>query len=160
MTGCTSKGLKAAKIGDGRVLGGEVILTSFRPLKCDDQNIGIRILRWRNRLGRPSTLATAVLLAPLFCYRWRLATLGNTTVETTQSMLLIPTCSFFEIVPCAAHALVSPASASKSLIDFPASSTWSQKQGLIVGLQSDGTRGTATLQVWQQCMEGWGNPTS
>ncbi|EFN60120.1 hypothetical protein CHLNCDRAFT_133478 [Chlorella variabilis] len=48
-------------------------------------------------------------------------------------MLLIPTCSFFEIVPCAAHALVSPASASKSLIDFPASSTWSQKQGLISG---------------------------
>ncbi|KAL4421653.1 hypothetical protein ABPG75_010944 [Micractinium tetrahymenae] len=52
--------------------------------------------------------------------------------------------TFFEPAPMAPHSLVVPASAPATLVDFPAA--WHPKQGLLVGLTSNGARGTATLQ--------------
>lgn len=65
----------------------------------------------------------------------------------------LPSHQYFEHIPVAPRCLVVPAYGTKALIDFPSSLNY--KQGLLVGLTSDGTKGAATLQVGGRWAGGW-----
>ncbi|KAL4855131.1 Apoptosis-inducing factor B [Chlorella vulgaris] len=61
------------------------------------------------------------------------------------NVILVDPKTFFEYVPNTPHTFLSLASASRTLVDYPAGGV--HKQGVVVGLTSDGTQGKATLQA-------------
>lgn len=81
--------------------------------------------------------------------------------SSTRPLHPCPARSFFEHVPNAPACFLSASSAERSLADYPAGQPGvAYRQGVVVGLATDGATGEATLQVRLPCRHGaafsWG----